>query len=120
MRSRQFLAPAIFAIAVVVCSATSISTPGPVAVLASQTQAEAPVQLPNRDGSLKFAVFGDFGTASRQQHELATQMQKLHQKFPFELVLLAGDNLYGSERPQDFTRKFEIPYKPLLEAKVKF
>ena len=33
---------------------------------------------------------------------------------------LVGDNLYGSERPQDFEKKFEIPYKPLLDAGVKF
>jgi predicted MPP superfamily phosphohydrolase len=33
---------------------------------------------------------------------------------------LVGDNLYGSERPQDFQKKFEIPYKPLLDAGVKF
>jgi len=27
-----------------------------------------------------------------------------------------GDNLYGAERPQDFQRKFEIPFKALLDA----
>ena len=41
-------------------------------------------------------------------------------RFKFELVVLVGDNLYGSERPQDFKKKFEIPYKPLLDAGVKF
>ena len=35
-------------------------------------------------------------------------------------MVLVGDNLYGSERPQDFQKKFEIPYKPLLDAGVKF
>jgi 3',5'-cyclic AMP phosphodiesterase CpdA len=35
-------------------------------------------------------------------------------------VVLVGDNLYGSERPQDFRKKFERPYKPLLDAGVKF
>jgi len=34
--------------------------------------------------------------------------------------VLVGDNLYGAERPQDFRKKFEIPYKPLLDAGVKF
>ena len=33
---------------------------------------------------------------------------------------MLGDNLYGSERPSDFLDKFELPYKPLLEAGVKF
>src|SRR4030095_15928022 len=75
---------------------------------------------PNKDGTLKFAVLGDFGTASKQQYQLAEQMDKLQQKFPYELVILVGDNLYGSERPQDFAQKFEIPYKPLIAPKVKF
>jgi hypothetical protein len=71
-------------------------------------------------GSLKFAVLGDFGTGLRPQYELADQMSKLHERFPFELVILVGDNLYGGERAEDFRRKFEIPYKPLLDKGVKF
>ncbi len=47
-------------------------------------------------------------------------MDTLHQRFKYELVVLVGDNLYGSERPQDFVKKFERPYKPLLDAGVKF
>jgi 3',5'-cyclic AMP phosphodiesterase CpdA len=35
-------------------------------------------------------------------------------------VILVGDNLLGSERPEDFKAKFEIPYKPVLDAGVKF
>ena len=33
---------------------------------------------------------------------------------------MTGDNLYGSERPRDYERKFAIPYKPLIDANVKF
>ena len=33
---------------------------------------------------------------------------------------MVGDNIYGSERPQDFQKKFELPYKPLLDAGVTF
>jgi len=33
---------------------------------------------------------------------------------------LLGDNLYGSEDPDDCVDKFERPYKPLLDAGVKF
>jgi Calcineurin-like phosphoesterase len=33
---------------------------------------------------------------------------------------MVGDNIYGSERPQDFQKKFEMPYKPLLDAGVTF
>ena len=76
--------------------------------------------LPNKPGSLKFAVLGDFGTGDRTQIELAQQMAAVHNRFKYELVVLVGDNIYGSERPQDFKRKFEDPYKPLLDAGVKF
>ena len=37
--------------------------------------------------------------------------------FPFEFVIMLGDNIYGSERPQDYVRKFELPYKAILDAK---
>ena len=33
---------------------------------------------------------------------------------------MLGDNIYGSERPQDFANKFEKPYQVLLDAKVPF
>jgi predicted MPP superfamily phosphohydrolase len=90
------------------------------AVAAQRAPAEQVTALPNREGSLKFAVLGDFGTGTSQQYQLAEQMTKLHQRFKYDLVILVGDNLYGSERPQDFKKKFEIPYKPLLDAGVKF
>ena len=86
----------------------------------TQPSAAPVVALPNRKGSLKFAVLGDFGTGKPDQYQMATQMARVRQQFPFELGLLVGDNLYGSERPQDFRTKFEIPYKPLLDANVKF
>ncbi len=47
-------------------------------------------------------------------------MVALHGRFKYDIVVLSGDNLIGSERPQDFKVKFEIPYKPLLDAGVKF
>ena len=100
-------------------------TRGPVEVDASPNQpatqpAAAETPLPNREDSLRFAVLGDFGDGSSGQMQMAREMARVHQRFPYELVLTVGDNIYGSERPQDFSRKFEIPYKPLLETGVKF
>lgn len=87
----------------------------------AQAVAEQPVvALPNKAGSVKFAVLGDFGTGSSEQYELAAQMAREHARFPFTFVALVGDNLYGSERPQDFSKKFEIPYKALLDSGVRF
>ena len=90
------------------------------AAAAAQAPAAPAVPLPNKDGSFKFGVLGDFGTGDPPQYELADQMVKLHERFKYDLVVLVGDNLYGSERPQDFVNKFERPYKPLLDAGVKF
>ncbi len=108
-------------------ASTATATPAaPAATAASGAQAGPAaqtgplVEFPNRDGSLKFVVLGDFGTGQRAQYQLAEQMARLHQRFPFKLVITVGDNMYGGERPQDFRTKFEIPYKPLLDAGVKF
>jgi hypothetical protein len=73
-----------------------------------------------RANSVRFAVIGDQGSGSKQQYEIGAQMATFHKKFPFTFVLTVGDNLYGSERPQDYTKKFEAPYKALLDAKVEF
>jgi hypothetical protein len=68
-------------------------------VQAAQSPAESPVPLPNKDGSLKFCVLGDFGTGEPVQYQLAQQMALLLGRFKYDLVVLVGDNLYGSERP---------------------
>jgi len=76
--------------------------------------------LPRRQGSIKFAVIGDTGTGDKSQYDVAAQLARYRQVFPFDFVIMLGDNMYGKERPQDFTKKFEIPYKALLDAKVEF
>ena len=76
--------------------------------------------LPNQAGSLKFAAIGDNGTGDQPQYEIAGQMEQWHRRFAFDTVIMLGDNLYGSQRPEDFIRKFERPYKPLLDGGVKF
>jgi 3',5'-cyclic AMP phosphodiesterase CpdA len=78
------------------------------------------VALPNRPDSLKFAAIGDNGTGDRPQYEVAQQMTGAHSRFPFELVIMLGDNMYGGQKPSDFVKKFEEPYKALLTANVKF
>ena len=83
-------------------------------------QTLASVTLPNGSNSLKFAVLGNSGTGEQTQYELAGQMIALHGRFKYERVLLLGGNIQGNERPQDFLTKFEQPYKPLLDAGVRF
>ena len=76
--------------------------------------------LPNRSGSLKFAAIGDNGTGDRAQYEVAEQMATVHAVFPFDLVIMLGDNMYGGQTAADYVKKFEQPYAPLLAAGVKF
>ena len=78
------------------------------------------VSLPLQEGSTRFAVIGDAGTGGIDQWRLAQQLTAAHSRFPFEFVLMTGDNMYGSESPQDYVDKFEAPYKQLLDAGVKF
>ena len=115
MLKRSSAASLLFALGLVGYGATMPPQAKP-----AQQGAPLALTVPNKGDSLRFAVLGDFGTGSKQQYELAAQMKRAHDQFPFDLVTLVGDNLYGSERPQDFKKKFEDPYKPLLDAGVKF
>ena len=76
--------------------------------------------LPVKDGSVRFAVIGDTGSGTDKQRDVGTMMAQYRAVFPFEFVLMMGDNLYGGEAPKDFEKKFSEPYKALLENKVKF
>jgi hypothetical protein len=78
------------------------------------------LKLPNKPGSLRFAIIGDSGTGDRMQLEVAQKLSEYSKIFPFTFVLMMGDNMYGRERPKDYIRKFELPYKPLLDAGVQF
>src|SRR5262249_56860666 len=75
---------------------------------------------PLEDGSLRFMVIGDTGRGDDGQYATAREMAAIRQKFPFEFVIMVGDNMYGADAPDDFVKKFETPYKPLLDAGLKF
>jgi 3',5'-cyclic AMP phosphodiesterase CpdA len=83
-------------------------------------QSPSPSGVQNRKDSVKFAAIGDNGTGEKAQYEIAAQMNAWRGKFPFDTVIMLGDNIYGGQRPRDFVDKFENPYKPLLDAGVKF
>jgi predicted phosphodiesterase len=76
--------------------------------------------LPLREGSIRFAVIGDSGRGDEPQHDVARQMVAWRGKFPFEFVLMLGDNIYDRHTPKDYVEKFEEPYAALLAAGVEF
>ena len=89
-------------------------------VASSLLVARATPLLPNATGSLKIVVMGDNGDGSREQADVAEQMASLHQHFRYNLVLMVGDNFYGSQRPSDLEQKVARPYRTLLDAGVTF
>jgi len=76
--------------------------------------------LPSAPNSVKFAAIGDAGTGDPPQYDIANQMTRFHAKFPFDRVIMLGDNIYGGQGPQDLVKKFSQPYKALLDMGVKF
>lgn len=87
---------------------------------AAHGQAEAPavhVVIPARPRSVRFAVIGDSGTGALEQYQVGKMMASYHDAFPFDFVLMMGDNIYG---PKDYRKKFEEPYEDLLRAGAKF
>ena len=76
--------------------------------------------LPNKSGSVKFGVIGDFGDGGKSEYATGAMMGKMRAAFDFDFVITVGDNIYGSERPQDFKIKFETPFKSLLDNGVTF
>jgi calcineurin-like phosphoesterase family protein len=88
------------------------------AFMAGQTAGE--FKFPLKTDSVRFAAIGDMGTGEQPQYEVAQQMVKARQTFPFEMVIMLGDNIYGGSSPADIEKKFAVPYKPLLDGGVKF
>jgi hypothetical protein len=78
------------------------------------------VPLPLEADSVKFAVIGDNGTGEPAQYDVGRQMVTARLRFPFEFVIMLGDNMYGRQQPQDFIDKFERPYAALLQTGVMF
>jgi hypothetical protein len=108
------------AIAVIVAVIASADCAGRIAPIDPATIPPPAVTLPMRPDSARFAVIGDTGTGGSAQYRVAAQLTAAHAKFPFEFVVMTGDNMYGSQGPRDYETKFAIPYKRLLDGGVKF
>lgn len=69
---------------------------------------------------LRFAVIGDNGTGAKPQYEVGEQLAAARPGFPYEFVMMVGDNMYGRQNTQDFVDKFERPYAAILRAGIPF
>ncbi|MBW4612022.1 MAG: metallophosphoesterase [Desmonostoc vinosum HA7617-LM4] len=75
---------------------------------------------PQKDLLLRFVSVADTGTGAKGQYAVARAMNSYYQKNPYNLVILAGDNIYNNGEIEKIGAVFERPYKPLLKQGVKF
>jgi predicted phosphodiesterase len=97
----------------------------PVVLLAAVTlvlsvSGAADFAFPLQANSVRLAVIGDMGTGDQFQRDVAQQMVKSRAVFPFEFVIMLGDNIYIGGEPPDFENAFALPYKSLLDSGVQF
>jgi len=118
MRVHPLLLSGLLALGVSTLSAQQ--APATAQPAAQTAKSSLEISAPRDMDSVRFAIIGDTGTGDRRQYEVGAQMATAMQIFPFEFVIMLGDNIYGSERPQDFVKKFEKPYEGILSQKIPF
>ena len=116
---------AVVTVVILACGIVSLRPPSELTAIFAHSQAPAAqrsvdVKLALEDKSVRFAVIGDNGTGDPPQYEVAAEMEAYRKVVGYDFVTMMGDNIYGSHKPRDIERKFETPYKPLLDAGVKF
>jgi hypothetical protein len=124
VRCRLGLAGVWLAAAMVACGPFARADEARATVVVAETRdpgIEGALTLPVRPASVKFAVIGDSGRGNGPQFEVAAQMVRYRAAFPFTFVLMLGDNIYeGPATPDDYRKKFEEPYRELLDDGVRF
>jgi hypothetical protein len=121
-RGRPTFLSLLIALVAVGCREAPHSDRSPaVRAIEADTLGVGTLALPNRATSVKFAVIGDGGRGTPPQHEIAAQMLAFRKEFKYPFVLMVGDNIYeGPATRDDYYKKFEEPYRELLDQGVKF
>lgn len=83
-------------------------------------KAEKNTIKPKSDLLLRFVSVADTGTGDRGQFAVANAMAVYHMQNPYDLVVLAGDNIYNNGEIKKINAVFERPYARLLRQGVKF
>jgi 3',5'-cyclic AMP phosphodiesterase CpdA len=75
---------------------------------------------PKQNLLLRFTSVADTGTGARGQYAVAGAMNYYHEQNPYDVVVLAGDNIYNDGEIEKIGAVFEHPYEKLLTQGVKF
>lgn len=78
--------------------------------------------LKNNLGQLQLRLIAtaDSGSGDKNQFAVGRAMASYHTQSPFQLAILAGDNIYNSGEISKIKEAFEQPYGELLKRGVKF
>lgn len=87
---------------------------------ASMTDSAIAANPAKKDLLLRFVSVADTGTGAKGQYAVAGAMNFYHKQNPYDLVILAGDNIYNNGEIEKINAVFERPYQALLKQGVKF
>jgi 3',5'-cyclic AMP phosphodiesterase CpdA len=79
-----------------------------------------PLTTPPGDLVLRFVATADAGSGDRNQRAVGEAMYQYRAQNPYDLVIMAGDNIYTNGEIDKIKEAFEDPYKKLLTANVRF
>jgi len=88
--------------------------------LASQTVKTVSAKASQDNLLLRFVSVADTGTGDQGQYAVANAMIAYHKEHNYDLVVLAGDNIYTNGEMTKIGEVFERPYRYLLDQGVKF
>ncbi len=77
-------------------------------------------KVPDDELILRFAATADSGAGTKTQRMIGQAMADWHSQNPYNLVLMAGDNIYDNGDIARVKATFEEPYAALLKRGVKF
>lgn len=69
---------------------------------------------------LRFVATADTGSGDRNQFAVGEAMAQYHRQNPYNLAVLAGDNIYNDGEIWKIRDVFEQPYSAILQKGVKF
>jgi acid phosphatase len=78
------------------------------------------IERPKSPLLLRFAVIADTGSGTIHQYAVGRAMAKYHEKYPLDLVVMAGDNIYTNGEMSKVKSVFSLPYQELRRRGVKF
>jgi 3',5'-cyclic AMP phosphodiesterase CpdA len=83
-------------------------------------QVPKPLTTPPGELLIRFVATADSGAGDRNQRTVGEAMHQYRAQNPYDLVIMAGDNIYTNGEIEKIKEAFEDPYKKLLAANVRF